>query len=91
MVIELQATFQAWKHGWQWKGSHLLSLVILVLSSGYFPHQECFSPSFGMAGLFSIFSIVSNECLSGLLSLVFALSQAQTLIQKVPRHFPQPK
>ena len=46
IVIELYATFKAWNNGWQWKGSHLLSLVTLALSSGYFPHLECFSPSF---------------------------------------------
>ena len=28
------------------EGSHLLSLVTLVLSRGYFPHLQCFSPSF---------------------------------------------
>ena len=45
-MIELQDTFQAWKDGWQWKASHLLSLVTLVFSSGYFPHLECFAPRF---------------------------------------------
>ena len=44
-MIELQATFQAWKDGWQWKASHLLSLVTLVLISGYFSQLECFAPS----------------------------------------------
>ena len=28
------AKFQTWKEGWQWKGSHLLRLVTLVLSRG---------------------------------------------------------
>ena len=46
MVVDLSAKFQAWKAGWQWKGSHLLILVTLVLSSGYFSHLEGFSPSF---------------------------------------------
>ena len=45
-MVDLKAMFQAWKDGWQRKGSHLLSLVTLVHSSGYFPHLERFSPSF---------------------------------------------
>ena len=46
MVVDLKAKFQAWKEGWQWKGSHSLNLVTLVLSRDYFPHLECFSNSF---------------------------------------------
>ena len=55
------AKFQTWKEGWQWKGSHLLSLVTLVLSRGYFPHLQCYSPSFLHAQVFSTFTIISNE------------------------------
>ena len=60
-MIELQATFEAWKDGWQWRGSHLLSLVTLVLSSGYFPHLECFAPIFLHERGLLTFSIISKE------------------------------
>ena len=39
-----------------------------------------------MARSFTTFSIISNESLSGLLSLTTALSQKQILIKQVPRH-----
>ena len=46
MVVGLWVKFQAWKEDWQWKGSHLLNLFTLVLSTADFPYLECFSPRF---------------------------------------------